>query len=373
MDEEKRKDNIEEKKAAFKKEKQGPNDPRFNFTFERGVRMFFHVLRQFDDPYYAGFAAQIAYFFFMASVPTLIVLTQVLGIFDVSLDFIVDWMNEHMEEHMSRFVMGLFTQSSSVGFTNFMLIVLAVWAASGLEFSLSRLTCRILTDGRYKFSFFTERFKSVPTAVLIIAVIAFSLIAYVYGELIIDRLVKNTTLANALIVMRGPLLYIAFFIMVFGVYIILPRVYVSYRAMLPGAILATLGMVLVTYLYSIYVGRTTSYDILYGSFANIVALLLWFYLISWVLCIGMMFNKSWDIYMARGRLSPKIIKDNLTKQIGINKKNLNAYYTNRPVRFDRTTETMANRLSKKFVPGYAEAREACPDNFDNAPDREKDS
>lgn len=31
--------------------------------------------------------------------------------------------------------------------------------------------------------------------------------------------------------------------------------------------------------------------------------MLWFYLIAWVLCIGMMFNKAWDIVMERNRLS----------------------------------------------------------------------
>lgn len=348
-------------------------EERFKLTWGRFVKIFFHILRQFDDPYYAGFASQIAYFFFMASIPTLIVLTQVLGIFDVSLDFIIDWMNKNMDSHMSGFVMSLFSQSSSVGFTNLLLVILAIWASSGLEFSLSRLTSYILTDGRYRFTFITERLKSIPMAFLTIAVIAFSLIAYVYGELIIDKLVHDTTLANMLILVRGPLLYVAFFVMVYGVYVIIPRVYVSYGAMLPGAIVATVGMVAVTYIYSFYVGRTTSYDILYGSFANIVALLLWFYLIAWVLCIGMMFNKSWDIYMARGRLSPKVIKANLTKQIGINHKNLDTYYMNRPIRFDRTMDTMANRLSKRFVPGYAEARANCKDNYDNAPDRERDS
>ena len=39
------------------------------------IKIGFHIFRQFDDQYYAGFAAQIAYYFFMASVPTLIVLS----------------------------------------------------------------------------------------------------------------------------------------------------------------------------------------------------------------------------------------------------------------------------------------------------------
>lgn len=357
--------------GATEGQTESPDEEKFKLTGLRLKRMVFHVFRQFDDQYYAGFAAQIAYFFFMSSIPTIIVLTQVLGIFDVSLDFILEWFEKHVDSHLSSFVVGLFSQSS-VGVTNLFLVILALWSASGLEFSLSRLTCHILTDGRYRYNFLKERFRSVPMAVLMIAIIAFSLIAYVYGELIINALLGNTRLADLLIFLRGPLIFVAFFLMVSGIYYVLPRIKVTYRAMLPGAVVATLGMVLVTYIYSIYVGRTTSYDILYGSFANIVALLLWFYLISWVLCIGMMFNRSWDIYMARGRLSPKLIKKTLMEQLG-SKKKFDMHYTSNPVRTDRTVKTVANELSKKFVPGYAEARANCTDKYDNAPDREKDS
>ena len=74
------------------------------------------------------------------------------------------------------------------------------------------------------------------------------------------------------------------------------------RAVLPGSIVATIGIMIVTWFYSLYISRATNYNLLYGAFSNIVALMLWFYLISWVLCIGMMFNKSWDIHMQRTQL-----------------------------------------------------------------------
>ena len=103
---------------------------------DKFIRMGFHIWRQFDDPYYTGFAAQIAYFFFMSSMPTMVVLSQFLGLFDVSLDVIRDWLDSHVATEVSSFVMGLFT-ASSVKLTNIVLTVLALWAASGLEFSLS--------------------------------------------------------------------------------------------------------------------------------------------------------------------------------------------------------------------------------------------
>ena len=61
--------------------------------------------------------------------------------------------------------------------------------------------------------------------------------------------------------------------------------------MIPGSIFAAVGLVLVTWLYSLYLNGMAQYDIVYGALANIVALMFWFYFMAWVLCLGVLFNK----------------------------------------------------------------------------------
>ena len=115
------------------------SEERLPLTWERFKKIGFHLWRQFDDPYYAGFAAQLAYFFLMSAVPMLIVLTQVLGIFDISMDFIKIWLEGHLSHEMTEFMESLFSASSEA-VSNVVLIALALWASSSLAFSLSRLT-----------------------------------------------------------------------------------------------------------------------------------------------------------------------------------------------------------------------------------------
>ena len=87
------------------KEKQNTEPKKkVHLSFRRLVKICFHVFRQFDDTYYTGFAAQIAYFFFMSSIPILIVLSQVLGVFEISMDFIKDWLNAHLSTQMGSFL-----------------------------------------------------------------------------------------------------------------------------------------------------------------------------------------------------------------------------------------------------------------------------
>jgi membrane protein len=332
-------------------------EKKLPLTWERLLKIGFHLWRQFDDPYYAGFAAQIAYFFLMSVVPMLIVLTQVLGIFDVSMDFIKDWLDAHLSTEMGSFLESIFS-ASSTALPNFFMILLALWASSSLAFSLSRLTTYTLSYGKYRYNFFTERLKAIPMAMLIILVVAIALIVYVYGELIAKRVLRNMFVYDLISQIRTPLLLLVVFLMILASYYILPRIRVPMRAVLPGSIVATAGIMIVTWFYSLYISRATNYNLLYGAFSNIVAMMLWFYLISWVLCIGMMFNKSWDIHMRRGRLTPAKIKEYLLRQYGENGEEMwNKLIIGEYDMVDRSLDSLAVKASRKFDPGYNEKRE----------------
>ena len=334
-----------------------PEQKKLHLTWKRVLKIGFHLWRQFDDQYYAGFAAQIAYFFFMASVPMLIVLTQVLGIFDVSMDFIRDWLESHLSTEMGSFLQSLFS-ASSTALSSFFMILLALWASSSLAFSLSRLTTYTISYGKYRFNFFSERLKSIPIAAGSILVVALTLVGYVYGELIAKRVLQNPELQQLISDLRTPLLGGLFFIVILANYYLLPRIRVPVRAVLPGAVVATVGIMIVTWFYSLYISRAVNYNLIYGAFSNIVAMMLWFYLISWVLCIGMMFNKSWDIHMRRGRLTPAKIKEYLIRQYGSNGEEMwNKLIIGEYDMADRSLDSLAVRFSRKFDPGYEEKRE----------------
>ncbi len=327
-------------------------------TWDRARKVGFHLWRQFDDPYYAGFAAQIAYFFFMSSMPMLIVLTQLLGIFDVSTDFIREWLNAHLSSEMSSFMNNLLRASSSAVVSNFFLIILALWASSSLTFSLARLTTYTLSYGRYRFNFFTERVKVIPVSLLFIIAVASAMIVYVYGEIIASRVFHNDFIVEMIASLRTPVLALLFFLIVLISYRMLPRIKVPTRALLPGAVVATIGIMLVTWIYSLYTERATNHNILYGAFSSVVAMMLWFYLISWVLCIGMMFNKSWDIHMRRGRLTPAKIKEYLMMQYPANGEEMfNKLIIGEYDMADRSLDSIAVRFSRRLDPGYEEKRE----------------
>ena len=64
----------------------------------------------------------------------------------------------------------------------------------------------------------------------------------------------------------------------------------SWQRVLPGAILATLLWFAATVTFGWYVTNYANYAVIYGSLAAVIALLVWFYVVSIVILIGAEFN-----------------------------------------------------------------------------------
>lgn len=265
---------------------------------KRLTKMFFLGIKQFQDPYYQGFAAQMAFYFMLSLVPTIIVLSQLLGVFDVSLDFLNEWIETYVSADMGKILQDLLSYRP-VAATNVFFIILALWSASKVQFSLMRITNYTFTEGRTTGrGYFWERFRAVKTIAVTLFTLAAALLVFVYGEFIITLIFgvifKGTQLDFIWTYLRWPVAMALYFLMVSYNYYVLPTERKTFKEILPGSVFASIGMLVVTILYSNYTSYVANYDIIYGSLASIVALLFWFYFLSWVIWIGILFNKVWE-------------------------------------------------------------------------------
>ena len=267
-------------------------------TRKRVKRMVILGFQKLSDPYYQGAAAEIAFYFLLSIVPTLILLSQLLGLFSISLDGIRDWLNTDMiRVEGADMILSLLDYSPS-GVNSVFLAITAVWAASRAQFAMLRITNYTLTDGiSTGKGYVRDRIRSLKTVVITVFTIGFSLVILVYGELILKLvfgIVAGSEIAEKTWVMiRWPIAAALYFLMISYNYYVLPTHRVPYRAVVPGSIFASIGLMAVTWAYSIYTSVSSGYDILYGSFSNFVALMFWFYLLSWVLFLGVILNKVW--------------------------------------------------------------------------------
>lgn len=267
------------------------------YAFARTKKMIILGIQQFHDPYYQGVAAQLAFFMFLSILPTFILLSQILGFFSLSLSSIEQFVDINITGAGVDTLMRMLNYSPA-GINSIFLAITALWAASRVQFAMIRVTNYTLTDGDMTGEgYVKDRLRSIKTILITVFTIAFSLIVLVYGPMILKlsfgRVVGTQIADAAWMALRWPLAAALYFLMISYNYYVLPTVRVRFRDIVPGSIFASVGFLAVTYGYNIYTKFSGNYNILYGSFSNIVVLMFWFWFISWVLCLGVTVNRVW--------------------------------------------------------------------------------
>jgi len=264
----------------------------------RFLQMILLGIKLFRDPYYQGFAAQMSFYIMLSLVPVLTVLSQILGLMEISLEILVDWIHLYVADAMADTMIAVLqAQPAAATTSNIIMILMALWASSRAQFSMMRIANYTYSSGQTTGGFFRERFRAIKTMAITLFTVAFVAIILVYGKLILTLImgpIIDGSVIDALWTwLRWPLAGVLYFLLVSYLYYVLPYDKLSYREILPGSCFGAIGMLVVTICYSTYANYAANYDIIYGSLASIVALLFWFYFLAWALCLGIVFNKVW--------------------------------------------------------------------------------
>lgn len=263
------------------------------------AKMFILGFKEMQDPYYQGFAAQVAFYLFLSITPIVIIITQILGLFKINMDMALDLIEDYTGEQVSSMVAGLLTFESA-GFTNVIFAAIALWAGSRASFALMRITNYTLSEGTSTGrNYFIERIRAIRIMFLTVVSVVFAIVILVYGQLILDGILsvlgvdKSQVDSHIWMSLRWVVGGVLYFLMVSYSYWILPSVRVTYRSTIPGSVFASVGLLVVTAGYSWYATSLAGYDLLYGALSSVIALMIWFFFIAWVLFLGMLCNKVW--------------------------------------------------------------------------------
>lgn len=253
--------------------------------------------RQILDPYYHGFAAQISFYLMLSVVPIFLLLIQLLGLFNISTETALNVLEQYTGRHMSALISSLF-EFNYIGFGNIIFLVIALWAGSRASFAITRITNYTLTEGENTGkNYFIERARAILTMLLTMVSLVIALIVLCYGKIILLTVltvlhVEDTSFVDSFWMwLRWPLGFVLYFLIIGINYYILPTVRKPFKTVIPGAVFASFGMMIVSWIYSFYTGTLVDYDITYGALSTVVAIMIWFLLLSWVIILGVMCNK----------------------------------------------------------------------------------
>ena len=145
----------------------------------------------------------------------------------------------------------------------------------------------------------SRRIKAIVMISILVGLFLFLLAVPVFGTTL-SNIIVNITGNTKLVVVTGrilsilkyPLIMVVLFLNIKLMYIIAPDEQIPSKTTNKGAIFTTVLWVISTEIFAFYIGKFASYDIFYGSISNILVLLLWVYLLSYIFVLGMVINAS---------------------------------------------------------------------------------
>ena len=144
-----------------------------------------------------------------------------------------------------------------------------------------------------------RRLKAILMTFIVVLLFFFLLIVPIWGDYIIEvsRIITNNSkqiefLAFLYQFLKYPILAAVLYLSIKVLYVIAPDQKIERDTTIKGSVFTTIGWMIATKLYATYIDRFSNYDIFYGSISNILILLLWVYILSYIFVLGMIMNAA---------------------------------------------------------------------------------
>jgi membrane protein len=144
----------------------------------------------------------------------------------------------------------------------------------------------------YKFSekrtYLKKRLIAVWLAFVFAFLMVFAVTITIVGEVLLNYVsehLKTVNIYYLVVSLRYLVSFLVFYIAISYIYYIAPAVSKNWRFFSLGSTFAALLIIISTKLFSFYLSNFATYNKLYGSIGMIIAIMVWFYVLAWILLV----------------------------------------------------------------------------------------
>ena len=262
--------------------------------------------RQLTLDHVNAYASQSSFFMIIAIFPLLMLLLTLIRYTPVTEQDLIKTtlaiMPDTLDPLIEQIIGEMYSQS------NFAILsitaVTALWSASkGILAIIRGLNSVFGIDE--KRNYFHLRIVASFYTIVLLLLIVLSLGFMVFGNSVLRLFSRNMPLLYELvefiISLRGIYIPIIFTIAFVNVYRIVPNRQYSFFDHLPGALFTSLGWIIFSYVYSIYIDNFASSTYIYGSLTTVVLLMLWIYICMYILFMGAEINIHFKEHFRKAR------------------------------------------------------------------------
>ena len=252
------------------------------------------IVKQMHIPLHAAYAA---YFIVLAVFPALVLILSVLRYTGMEVRGLVELLDDLLPSTMAEGAEELIysTYRNSSGAMVGVSAVTALWSASRGIYGLLTGLNAVYGVSENRGYIYTRSISVVYTFVFIL-ILLLTLVLHVFGNSIINLMRQ---VDNPVVIFFIDLIDLRFFLLLFLqslvftlMFMVLPNKRRSrFMESLPGGVLSSLGWLVFSDIYSIYVENFSKYSTIYGSVYGIAITMLWLYCCMSILFYGGALNR----------------------------------------------------------------------------------
>lgn len=243
------------------------------------------------------YTAQASFFIILSIFPFLLLFLNILGMTSITSKSIISLLNTYAPDTIKplliQIIEELYTHVSGTAIS--IAAIVAIWSASkgvlSVMFGLYEIS-KIHQNRNY----FISRFISMMYTVLFVFSIIITMVLLVFGNSIFNLLISLLPFLKEISVLTLILRYLVSFLILTIFFIIIYKIanfkLTTIRKTLPGAMFSSLGWLVFSYVFSIYIDNFSNMSYMYGSLTAFIILMLWIYFCIYILFIGAEINKK---------------------------------------------------------------------------------
>lgn len=241
-------------------------------------------------------SAAMAYYMLLSIIPIVMLVSNILPLLPIPIDLIFKALETILPGNITEVLFPIlrnYLGNFNGGALSIGLIIL-FWPASQMFSSIQR-SLNVLYGAPVRRNVVFERFFAIVIAMASILIVFAVSIIFIFGEQVLKLIGEffSLNLSTAIIdlsFVKWGLLFGTIFLLMSFMYFAIPNVKWSFLYALPGGLFTTIGFVLISQLFSIYIhyaGRNLTAN---GAFGTLIVFMIWLYFIANVMILGGVLN-----------------------------------------------------------------------------------
>lgn len=263
--------------------------------FKRCTKKIWDFYVKMSEDKVGIYTAQASFFIILSIFPFVLLFLNLIGLTTLDKAFIIRGINAYLPSSIKplliQMINELYTHVSSTIIS--ITAIGAIWTASKGFLSVMFGIYNIYKVHQNR-NYFVARFISMIYTVLFLIAILITMILLVFGNRIFKLAISLVPALKDISILTFVFRYLIVFIVLSIFFVIIFRIAnwknTSFKKVFPGAIFSSLGWMVFSYGFSVYVDNFANMTYMYGSLTAFIILMLWIYFCIYIFFIGAEIN-----------------------------------------------------------------------------------